>query len=380
MLDYDKLVGSIYDCAANPELWPSALEVIRDEMKAAYAMIGLVDMAPTAHQQPPVFTFLHTPWDRERLLELPALTPHVPGGALITDGVVDRAWTQMAQVTRDEMDQTHFYKVWAGPQGLSDSLVVPYLSKLQVFGMLSCALHFDQGEAFDNDACRLAEKLSPHIRRAVMINDIVDKGHLALSLYRNVLDALSTAVFIVAPGRRLVFANAMAERILSDGDFLTGVGGVLQASRKLSSLFAFDHALDRAVKGDAGIGISGIGVPLIGKDGERAAAYVLPLAGTDLRGALGQGHCAVFVARRGEQQPMAIEILRTLFDLTVSEARIACLIAKGDGPLDIAEALGNSINTVRSHLQSAYGKTGASDQTALGALVNGLMPPVCGAA
>ena len=94
------------------------------------------------------------------------------------------------------------------------------------------------------------------------------------------------------------------------------------------------------------------------------------------RGAMGSGHCAVFVAQRGEHQPMAIEILRTMFDLTISEARIATLIAKGDGPQAIAESLGISVNTVRSHLQHAYAKTGSPDQTALSALVNGLMPPV----
>jgi DNA-binding CsgD family transcriptional regulator len=380
MFDYDKLVGSIYDCAANPELWPSTLEIIRDEFRAAYAGVGLVDMSPTRYQQPPVFTFLHTPWDRDRLLQLPALTPHVPGSALITDGVIDRSWTQMAQVSRAEMNETHFYKTWAGPQGLSDSLVVPYISKQQVFGMLSCALHFNQGEAFGEDVCRLAERLSPHVRRAVMINDIVDKGNLALALYRHVLDTLSTAVFVVGPGRRLVFTNASGDSILSENNFLSTGGGSLQANRTTGSVSAFDDALDRAAKGDSAIGISGIGVPLIGNDGSRAAAYVLPTSGKDLRGDLGQGHCAVFVARRGEQQPMAIEILRTLFDLTVSEARIACLIAKGDGPQAIAEALGVSVNTVRSHLQSAYAKTNAPDQLSLGALVNQLMPPVSGTA
>ena len=30
MFDYDKLVGSIYDSAANPELWPDTLEQVRD--------------------------------------------------------------------------------------------------------------------------------------------------------------------------------------------------------------------------------------------------------------------------------------------------------------------------------------------------------------
>jgi DNA-binding CsgD family transcriptional regulator len=376
MLNYDKLVTSIYDCAANPELWPSTLEIIREEFKAAYAGIGLVDMSPTLYQQPPVFTFLHTPWDHDRLLQLPALTAHVPGSQLITDGVIDRAWTQMAQVSRAEMNETHFYKAWAGPQGLSDSLVVPYVSKQNVFGMLSCALHFNQGDAFDEVVCRLAERLSPHLRRAVMINDIVDKGNLAIALHRYVLDALSTAVFIVGPGRRLVFTNASGDRMLSESNFLTSVGGVLLANRTVGSVSAFDEALDRAAIGDFGIGISGIGIPFIGNNGDRAAAYVLPIAGKDVRGDLGQGHCAVFVARRSEQQPMAMEILRTLFDLTVSEVRIAILIAKGDGPQTIADALGVSVNTVRSHLKHIYAKADVPDQTALSGLVNSLLPPV----
>jgi DNA-binding CsgD family transcriptional regulator len=49
-------------------------------------------------------------------------------------------------------------------------------------------------------------------------------------------------------------------------------------------------------------------------------------------------------------QPMAIEILRTMFDLSPTEARVAILIAKGEGPAMIADSLAISINTVRSHL------------------------------
>ena len=199
---------------------------------------------------------------------------------------------------------------------------------------------------------------------------------MAQTLYRKVLDQLSVAVFVVGLGRRVAFANAAGEAMLSDGNYLVQSNGMLQARRVAGDVSAFDEAIDRASKGDVAIGISGIGVPLIGNNGDRAAAYVLPIAGKDLRGDMGQGHCAVFVARRGEQQPMTIEILRTLFDLTVQEARVATLIAKGDGPQAIAEALGVSVNTVRTHLQHAFAKTSANDQTALGVLVNGLMPPV----
>ena len=136
--------------------------------------------------------------------------------------------------------------------------------------------------------------------------------------------------------------------------------------------------MNRAAKGDAAIGISGIGIPLIGKNGERAAAYVLPIAGKDLRGSIGQGHCAVFVARRDKQQPMALEMLRTMFDLTVMKARVALLLAQGQGPQAIEESLKISVNTVRSHLKHAYSKTVSDDQTSLSAKVHALLPPVSG--
>ena len=142
-----------------------------------------------------------------------------------------------------------------------------------------------------------------------------------------------------------------------------------------SETAALIGAVERATKGDIAVGISGIGVPLNGKNGERAAAYVLQIAGNDLRADMGQGNCLMFIAQRGEQQPVAMEIVRTMFDLTVAEAKVAILIAHGDSPQAIADTLDVSVNTIRSHLKSAFGKTSTTSQTALGALVNRLVPP-----
>ncbi len=374
--NYDNLVCSIYDCAANPELWPATLNKIRDEIGTAYVMVGYSDNSPTLFQQQPIFTFQHSEWDHERLLQLESWAQQVPGTENLLDGSIDRAWTMMAQTPFSELEKTDFYKGWLGPQGLTDNLVVPFLCRQHVFGLFSSVLHKSKGNEVSGDQCRLAEHLSPHIRRAMMINDIVDKGNLALALYRKVLDALSVPVFIVGPGQRLVFCNASADELLSVGRYFTAQAGTLKLRQAAGHPTALDDALDRAAMGDVAIGITGIGIPLIGKDGERAAAYVLPISGKDVRGAMGQGHSAVFVARRGEQQPMAMEILRTLFDLTVAEARIALLIAKGDGPQSIADALGITVNTVRTHLKHCFAKTGTPDQTALSGRVNNLLPPV----
>jgi DNA-binding CsgD family transcriptional regulator len=373
--DYETLVGSIYDCAANPELWPTALGAIRDSVGGAYALTGFVDMTDVALGRPPYIKKLHSGWDEEWLHKLDVILNNLPGGGGLTNTEVDQSWTQLTRVPEVEFQTSEFYLSWVKPQGLRDTINTPYLQRSTMVGMLSIPCYATR-DPYTAAECHLIERLSPHVRRVMLINDIADKGQMALALYRNVLDTLSAAVFLVGLGRRLVFTNAAGDGLLADGGFLKMSNGCLQANRVASLPSALDDAIDRALKGDTAIGISGIGVPLIGRDGERLAAYVLPISGKDIRGELGRGHCAVFIAKRGEQQPMAMEILRTIFDLTVSEARIALLLAKGDGPQVIADSLNVSVNTVRSHLKHAYAKTETSDQAGLGALVNKFLPPI----
>ena len=372
--NFDTLVGSIYDCAANPELWPETLGQISQSVNAAYALVGFISKDATRPGGVANWVRRNSAWDEEWLLKLEKIMHLISnGGGFHTP--VDTAWTQLSVMPEDEFHKTEFYNIWVKPQGLRDTINVPYLQRPDRVGMwnLPC---YDTREPYSAEEMRLCESLSPHIRRAMLINDITDQGRLALTLYKQVLDTLSAAVFIVGLGQKLEFTNATGDKMLSQGEFLRLNGGMLQSRREIGQSTQLESAIERALKGDVAIGITGIGVPLLGYDGDRIAAYVLPLAGKDVRGSMGQGHCAVFVARRGEQQPMAMEILRTLFDLTVAEARVALLIAKGDGPQTIAEAHGISVNTVRSHLKHCFAKTGTADQTGLSGCVNTLLPPI----
>jgi DNA-binding CsgD family transcriptional regulator/PAS domain-containing protein len=373
MRDYETLVGAIYDCAANPELWPHALGLIKDAVGGAYALVGFIDASGMATGRPPFVSRHNSPWDEEWLLKLEARLASLPDGGGINNAV-DEAWTQLGRTSESEFQTNDFYLKWVKPQGLRDTINTPYIQREGVMGMLSIPCYATR-EPYGAEECRIIERLSPHIRRAMMINDVADKGKMAMTLYRQVLDSLSVAVFIVGYGRRMVFCNGAADELLREDSFICLVNNTVHAKRAVGVEGAFGEAIDRALKGDVAVGISGIGVPLLDTNGDRAAAYVLPLAGDDVRGAMGHGHCVVFVARRGEQQPMAVEVLRTLFDLTAMEARVATLLAKGDGPALISQSLDISINTVRTHLKHAFAKTRTADQLSLGGLVNRLMPP-----
>jgi DNA-binding CsgD family transcriptional regulator len=198
-------------------------------------------------------------------------------------------------------------------------------------------------------------------------------AHSRVDLFKGLLDSLSISIFLIETGNRLIFTNAAGDAMLSDGTYVHSVCGVSSEYRTISLPLALADAVDRVTRG---ICTSGIGVSLASENGKQSAAYVLPISGKKLRGTQVLVYCAILVTQRSEQQPMVIDILRMMFDLTNSEARIASLIAKGHGPHTIAKTLGITINTVRSHLQHAFSKTNSSDQTALGALVNGLIAPV----
>jgi DNA-binding CsgD family transcriptional regulator len=372
---HERFISRIYDCAANPELWTGTLTEIRDHFGAAYVMVGMTDITDLLRGGVPRTLMKHSPWDSQSLATVGAHIQTMPGFHSLFHKEIDESWMQMQECSEEEFRRTPFYERWVKPQKLRDCINVPFFRRPATAGLVTVA-SLDDRALFNPEEAELLTVLSPHLRRAMAISDMVDRGNLAMTLFRKVLDTLSTPIFIVGHGRRILFANEAGEAMLSEAKHVRKHADALQAARPGPSAQALEEAIDRAARGDAVIGLKGIGVPLVSTEGERAAAYVLPISGDDLRGALGEGYATVFIGLRGEQLPMTIEILRTVFDLTQSEARVAALIAKGDTPQIVTEALGVSINTVRTQLAGAFSKMGVASQSALAAAINALVPPV----
>jgi hypothetical protein len=62
---YEQLVGEIYDCAANPELWPDTLSKVRDHIGAAFVVVSSVDLSTLAYGKTPHSVYRLSPWDVE---------------------------------------------------------------------------------------------------------------------------------------------------------------------------------------------------------------------------------------------------------------------------------------------------------------------------
>jgi DNA-binding NarL/FixJ family response regulator len=74
---------------------------------------------------------------------------------------------------------------------------------------------------------------------------------------------------------------------------------------------------------------------------------------------------AVFVHRASLEIPSSMETMAKLYKLTPSELRVLAALSEVGGVPAVAEVVGISQATVKTHLQGLFAKTGTNRQTDL---------------
>jgi hypothetical protein len=232
----ETLLSSIYDCAANPDLWSEALEKIRDAVDGTYVAVSCAANGNGAHAAPARWLKCYGQADDSWLDRLNVLSCKMPHGAELFNLPVDVSWTPLSQMLEPEFQKSEFYHEWVKPQNLRDFVSLNYLKRNPANGFLTIPTSAKRPPV-TADNRQLVEQLSPHIRRALFINELTEQNNLANALCKNVLDKLSVAVFVVGHGRRLQFANSAGEKLMSAGDKISASCGVLKVSKLASQPF-----------------------------------------------------------------------------------------------------------------------------------------------
>ena len=144
------------------------------------------------------------------------------------------------------------------------------------------------------------------------------------------------------------------------------------ADRTLADTFA------AAGNGDAAIGVKGVAVPLVARDGEHHVAHVLPLtSGVRRRAATSYAAvAALFVHKAAFDALSPPEVIAKAYKLTPMELRVMLAIVEVGGVPEVAEALGIAETTVKTHLGRVYKKTDSDRQADLVKLVAGFSNPL----
>lgn len=268
-----------------------------------------------------------------------------------------------------EFLETRVYKEWARPQGWIDHLGANLDKSATSYSVFGIFRSEEQG-LVDDEMRRRMRLVVPHVRRAVLIGNVLDLRAAEAAAFADALRGLVAGVFVVDEMARIVFANTSGQVMLDEGGILRQKDGVLAtADPRLGP--ALSDIIASARGGDAAVGINGIAVPLSSPPEDVWLAHILPLTSGARQhaGIAYSAVAAIFVHKASHETPSSMEIMSKVYRLTPSELRVLAAVSEVGGVPAVAQIVGTSEATVKTHLQHLFAKTGTNRQIDLVKLV-----------
>jgi DNA-binding CsgD family transcriptional regulator/PAS domain-containing protein len=370
---FSDLIGAIYDCAIDPQLWPQTIGMIAEAVGCFGGLIGVTDLKRGQAQH------LH-PWGYPPSF-VESLPPHTPDVIAAYRSVpdlaelIDEPRTASRTLPPEFFETSPYIQELRTKYGIVDSLNLFLLVEPDRVAELALSRHESLGVIADRDIDVL-RLLAPHIRRAVTIGDLIDMRHLEVQALGATLDSVAVGVVIVGHEGRILHSNEPARQMLARGSPIRSSGGRLSALQP-DVTKELMRAIALAQANETGIGKIGIGVPLTDHAMTVATAHVLPLARGQRRTRLmPQATAAVFVSPVDAPLPNDFSTIGRIFALTAAETRLLTRLAEGTSLAGTAAALGITLATAKTHRTHLFAKMGIRRRTELSAILARLVPPI----
>lgn len=363
------LLAQLYDAVLEPERFPAVIgETISHlDLRGLFfaglsPTTGLVFHFLEGVPEPTRARFIARFMMPDRNPYARVLAAHLPMELVTTEEVE-------AQV---ELAETDFYRELLVPSGLHEFVGTVLLRDTDLVSPFGAFRSADDRRFEGADLERLRELL-PHYQRAAQLLLRFSALKSEQRAGQDVLDRLPYGVFLLDGVGRVAACNRTAEEILGRGDGLRLDGGKLQAAHPDD-----DADLDRMIAEAAltgchkGVGAGGALTVARAGDLPRYEVLVAPCGTAPPLPAFSRPTAAVvFVTDRERPPAPDPELLRRLYGLTPTEAKVALGIATGKTPVEVSHDLGISLNTVRTHLYRVLAKTATERQADLVRLLAG---------
>lgn len=369
--DLSEVIGTIYDCAVDPKYWPAAIEGIASLIDGLNGLILVID---TIRNEPRLYVDWNVDPEAMRLYrdQYHADNPLHEGFARFG---VDEPYNVSAVMDPAVFLGSRVHREFGAPRGWLDNVGVSVLKTPTRMASLSVVRPIAAGFAGPREL-KILGLLSPHVRRAVSIADLIDMKTLSASAFENTLDGLSVPVVLVDERSVVAHANVAARALLAKSDQIVSDHGVLRAAAAPAAA-ALEAAVAQTAEPEARMGRVGIDVPVPHADGRPGFAHVLPIGSGAARAGLGaRATAAVFLTPSAEPERPPSQAWAAAFGFTPAEMRMLELLVKGHTVGEAAALMGIAEPTARTHVANLMAKAGTQRQADLIRLALSLTPPV----
>jgi DNA-binding CsgD family transcriptional regulator len=348
----DDLIDRIYESSFVPELWPGILDALSNIAGARGGVLfaahsKVLNWTASANLAETFKIYVEDGWLR-RCTRRACWLAHTHPGFLVEHDV----WKQ------DELESNPIYRDFLMPRGLgwSAGMALPMPTGDNI--VFSLERDFAKGPV-ERERIGVLDRLRPHLARSALVS-----ARLRLEHARGAADTLALIglpALVLDHDGAVMWANQLAEQL---PDFVHW-----RANNHMAFIDGAANALLYEAIQEPGAERSVQSFPVRNGDcTSTRVAHVLPVRGT-ARDIFERCRTVVVLAPVTLSQAPPVELVRSLFDLTPAEARIARSLSAGETLDDIAENGKVSRNTVRTQLRGVMEKTGCTRQVELVSLL-----------
>jgi DNA-binding CsgD family transcriptional regulator len=356
----EQLIDRIYESALVPELWPAVLDDLAQLVDARgaqlFAVRDKVMSWTTSATLTDIFkSYVNEGWFARCDRRVCLFSQNKPSFLVEHD-----FWTN------EQLEANEIYRDFFRPHGLgwsaSTGLAMPTKDNI----VFTVERDFQRGP-IETEKIEMLNLLRPHLARAALI-----AARLSLKSVQgagNTLTALGLPALVLDEDGVVIEANAMMQELSQHISWGTQNRIMLNDKTANAHLSAALQTLESRTESN----------PLsfvMRAQADRPAlvAHLVPIkrSASDI---FGRSYAVLVATPVTAGRAPPVELLRSLFDLTPSEARVARGLAAGESLDDIADNGGVSRNTVRAQLQKVMDKIGCTRQAEVTALLSSVTLP-----
>lgn len=359
------IIGLIYETVLDEDIWPKVLELVCRFVRGKASRIYWRDGS-----RPDSETFYSWGFDPNFLQiytkKYLSLNPIYPASIFINPGEI---FSASDLVPVHEFQASRFFREWVAPQGFFDAAIFNIQRHKTGAAAFTIITDKDYG-LVDHELRTRLKLLAPHLQRAALIGRELGRHRLRSGSLEAALNQVEAGVFILDTTGRPVWTNQVANTLLAHGDLVrNGVLGLSLAGPSADRLLREGLAAPLERPENLLIPTPAL-IKMKDSEGIEWLGYLmrlLPQSQTQVAfDQVGRSaHAALFVRRVEPATASGVEAAAKLYALTSAEARVLQATLEFDTVAKMADALGVAPSTVKTHLSSIFGKTGASRRATL---------------
>jgi DNA-binding CsgD family transcriptional regulator len=354
----DQLLGAIYEGPVESPPWSTALQMLRDQLKAGHVTLMLRPPSPDSSgvmiNTGPVTAQGVESYETHFF----ALDPFVrlrEGEVVTAEELIGREWLQSA-----------FYREYLKPLDIRHLLGADIYTKEGIECRLRVTRAHD-AKPFSAEDRLLVRFLLPHLKRSIQLHAHLDFLECERQLFAGTVNRMLLGIISFDQAGNILETNQEAKRILAekDGIWLSGSSLSVDSSQESREL---QRMIKQALADASGQTPGLVEAMSITRPSGRSKLGVLVKAIPPGQWSESRHRPTVAVFLRDPESNAAQpsqELVRRLFGLTRMEAQLALLLAEGYTLDEAAEKMNVRRNTARTHLRSIFCKTGVTRQTML---------------